>query len=35
LPLWEGMPWFTYPLEPGAPGHEVWGTIDAIGSEVT
>jgi threonine dehydrogenase-like Zn-dependent dehydrogenase len=25
LPLWEGRPWFTYPLEPGAPGHEAWG----------
>ena len=22
LPLWEGRPWFSYPLEPGAPGHE-------------
>ena len=35
LPLWEGKPWFTYPLEPGAPGHEAWGRIDAIGDEVT
>jgi NADPH2:quinone reductase len=25
LPLWEGRPWFSYPLEPGAPGHEGWG----------
>lgn len=25
LPLWEGRDWFAYPLEPGAPGHEVWG----------
>jgi threonine dehydrogenase-like Zn-dependent dehydrogenase len=25
LPLWEGRPWFSYPLEPGAPGHEAWG----------
>jgi NADPH:quinone reductase len=25
LPLWEGRPWFTYPADPGAPGHEVWG----------
>jgi NADPH:quinone reductase len=25
LPLWEGRPWFRYPLEPGAPGHEGWG----------
>jgi NADPH:quinone reductase len=25
LPLWEGRPWFSYPAEPGAPGHEAWG----------
>lgn len=25
LPLWSGRAWFDYPLEPGAPGHEVWG----------
>ena len=25
LPLFEGRPWFEYPLEPGAPGHEGWG----------
>src|SRR5688572_27552817 len=35
LPLWEGKPWFEYPLEPGAPGHEAWGRIDAIGEGVT
>lgn len=35
LPLWEGKPWFDYPLEPGAPGHEAWGRIDAIGAGVT
>jgi CDP-paratose 2-epimerase len=34
LPVWEGRPWFTYPLAPGAPGHEGWGRIDAVGSEV-
>jgi threonine dehydrogenase-like Zn-dependent dehydrogenase len=28
LPLWEGREWFTYPLEPGAPGHEVWGKLE-------
>jgi threonine dehydrogenase-like Zn-dependent dehydrogenase len=28
LPLWEGRPWFDYPLAPGAPGHEVWGRLD-------
>ena len=34
IPVWEGQPWFTYPLAPGAPGHEGWGTIDAVGAEV-
>jgi threonine dehydrogenase-like Zn-dependent dehydrogenase len=34
LPLWEGRPWFTYPLAPGAPGHEGWGVIDAVGEGV-
>ena len=35
LPLWQGKPWFEYPLEPGAPGHEAWGRIDATGEGVT
>jgi threonine dehydrogenase-like Zn-dependent dehydrogenase len=35
LPAWEGRPWFTYPMAPGALGHEGWGRIDAVGSEVT
>jgi threonine dehydrogenase-like Zn-dependent dehydrogenase len=34
LPLWEGREWFKYPMEPGSPGHEAWGVVDAIGSEV-
>jgi threonine dehydrogenase-like Zn-dependent dehydrogenase len=34
LPVWEGRPWFTYPLAPGAPGHEGWGRIDALGCDV-
>lgn len=34
LSLWEGKPWFEYPLEPGAPGHEAWGRIDAAGEGV-
>ncbi|MCW8196171.1 zinc-binding dehydrogenase [Proteobacteria bacterium 005FR1] len=34
IPVWEGRPWFDYPLEPGAPGHEAWGRIVAIGEEV-
>lgn len=31
LPVWEGRPWFTYPSAPGAPGHEGWGVVDAVG----
>lgn len=34
LPVWEGRPWFQYPLESGAPGHEGWGVIDALGPGV-
>lgn len=34
LPVWEGRPWFQYPLEPGAPGHEGWGTVAALGAGV-
>ena len=34
LPVWEGRPWFTYPLSPGAPGHEGWGTVDDVGEGV-
>ncbi|GLC24302.1 MDR/zinc-dependent alcohol dehydrogenase-like family protein [Roseisolibacter agri] len=34
LPLWEGREWFTYPAAPGAPGHEGWGVIDALGDGV-
>ncbi len=34
LPLWEGRPWFDYPLAPGAPGHESWGLVDALGPGV-
>jgi threonine dehydrogenase-like Zn-dependent dehydrogenase len=34
LPVWEGRPWFTYPLPPGQPGHEAWGRIVQLGSEV-
>ena len=28
LPVWEGRPWFAYPLTPGAPGHEAWGRLE-------
>jgi threonine dehydrogenase-like Zn-dependent dehydrogenase len=34
LPLWEGRPWFEYPLEPGIGGHEAWGRIMAVGRDV-
>ena len=34
LPVWEGREWFSYPLEAGAPGHEGWGVVDAIGADV-
>ena len=34
LPVWEGREWFTYPLAPGAPGHEGWGEIAAVGDGV-
>lgn len=34
LSPWKGQPWFTYPFPAGAPGHEGWGTIDAIGDGV-
>jgi threonine dehydrogenase-like Zn-dependent dehydrogenase len=35
LELWLGKPWFKYPVEHGAPGHEAWGRIDAVGQGVT
>src|SRR5947209_1976402 len=35
LAPWEGRPWFEYPFPPGAPGHEGWGEIDAVGHGVT
>ncbi len=34
LPVWEGRPWFQYPLQPGGPGHEGWGRIAALGEGV-
>ncbi|MFA9479256.1 zinc-binding dehydrogenase [Phycisphaerales bacterium AB-hyl4] len=34
VPVWEGRPWFTYPLEPGGLGHEGWGRVDAVGEGV-
>lgn len=32
--VWEGRPWFNYPLEPGQPGHEGWGYIESVGKAV-
>lgn len=34
LSVWEGRPWFNYPLVAGAPGHEGWGWVDAVGDGV-
>jgi threonine dehydrogenase-like Zn-dependent dehydrogenase len=34
LPVWEGRPWFAYPLAPGAPGHEAWGRVLEHGPDV-
>lgn len=34
LPVWEGRPWFTYPVTPGNPGHEGWGRVETVGGEV-
>ncbi|HLM09218.1 MAG TPA: alcohol dehydrogenase catalytic domain-containing protein [Thermoleophilaceae bacterium] len=35
VPLFEGRPWFEYPAEPGAPGHEGWGIVEKVGRAVT
>ena len=34
LPLWEGREWFEYPQPAGAPGHEGWGRVAAVGEGV-
>jgi 2-desacetyl-2-hydroxyethyl bacteriochlorophyllide A dehydrogenase len=34
LAVWQGRPWFDYPREPGAPGHEGWGRVVAAGPDV-
>ena len=31
LPVWQGRPWFEYPLTAGMPGHEPWGHVAALG----
>ncbi|HEX8561707.1 MAG TPA: zinc-binding dehydrogenase [Flavobacterium sp.] len=34
IPVWEGREWFSYPVSGGNPGHEGWGTVEAIGEGV-
>ncbi|GAB3168966.1 MDR/zinc-dependent alcohol dehydrogenase-like family protein [Telluribacter humicola] len=34
LPVWEGREWFQYPVQAGNPGHEGWGTVYAVGTNV-
>jgi threonine dehydrogenase-like Zn-dependent dehydrogenase len=34
LTPWGGAEWMRYPKEPGALGHEGWGTVDALGEGV-
>ena len=34
VPVWEGRPWFGYPLPAGAPGHEGWGVVERLGEGV-
>ena len=31
---WSGPDWMTFPTEPGGLGHEGWGRIDAVGTDV-
>lgn len=31
---WKGLPGLNYPLQPGAPGHEVFGTVESVGPGV-
>jgi threonine dehydrogenase-like Zn-dependent dehydrogenase len=31
---WKGIPGLSYPLQPGAPGHEVFGTVESVGPGV-
>lgn len=35
LEPWGGLPWITYPGDPGGLGHEGWGRVDAVGEGVT
>lgn len=31
---WSGPPWMAFPTAPGELGHEAWGVVDAVGSDV-
>lgn len=35
LEPWQGQPWFDYPFDPGAPGHEGWGIVEEVGHGVS
>ena len=35
LEPWAGLPWMSYPGEPGGLGHEGWGTVEAVGPGVS
>lgn len=35
LTPWSGPDWMTFPTEPGGLGHEGWGRVDAVGSDVS
>jgi threonine dehydrogenase-like Zn-dependent dehydrogenase len=35
LPVWEGREWFKYPYSAGAPGHEGFGIVEEVGSNVS
>lgn len=35
IPVWEGREWFQYPVQPGTPGHEGFGRVEAIGANVS
>jgi len=35
LEPWGGLPWISYPGDPGGLGHEGWGVVDAVGEGVT
>jgi threonine dehydrogenase-like Zn-dependent dehydrogenase len=35
IPVWQGREWFSYPLEPGSPGHEGWGIVEETGEKIT